>query len=324
MARPLRIEYGGALYHLAARGSERRSIFSNDRDREKFLETLAQFPERFDAVVHGYVLMDNHYHLLVETRRPNITRAMHYLNATYSGYFNRVHNRAGHLLEGRYKGYLIEKDNYLLAVSRYIHLNPVRAGLAARPETYPWSSYPEYIGKRHPTGWLTCGWVLEQFANDLAQARRLYRRFVEEAVEELENPFKTLVAGLILGSESFVIEIKKKLARETHPDMPQTRILAQGISCSDVLEAVARQFKTDKTALTARGGRNNLSRKICLFLLRTLTDLRNNDICVRFGISHSAVSKAVSSVKSQMEHDRRTRRIVNEIQCNLLNSQFKT
>ncbi|MCD6472522.1 transposase [Candidatus Aerophobetes bacterium] len=148
MSRPLRISYPGALYHITARGNEKNLIYREKEDYCKFLKTLSDLPKRFSAVIYGYVLMSNHYHLLIETPKGNITKVMHYLNTAYTGYFNRKYHRVGHLFQGRYQGILIEKDRYLLSVSRYIHLNPVRTLIVKGPEEFNWSSYLQYIGKR--------------------------------------------------------------------------------------------------------------------------------------------------------------------------------
>lgn len=165
MARPLRIEYIGALYHIAARGNEKNPIYKEEGDYEKFLKVLSELPQRYGVIIHGYILMVNHYHLLIETPKGNITKVMHYLNAAYSGYFNKKYKRVGHLFQGRYKGLLIEKERYLFSVSRYIHLNPVRALIVRRPEEHKWSSYPEYIGRSKGNGWLTCEWILGQYSS---------------------------------------------------------------------------------------------------------------------------------------------------------------
>ncbi len=136
MARPLRIEYDGAFYHVTARGNEGNHIYRDEGDYQKFLGILAELLQRYNVIIYGYVLMWNHYHILIEAQKSNITKAMNYLNATHARYFNGKYRRPVHLFQGRYKGFLIEKDRYLLSVSRYIHLNPVRAGIARRPEEY--------------------------------------------------------------------------------------------------------------------------------------------------------------------------------------------
>ena len=147
MGRPLRIEYPGAVYHVTSRGNERREIFLDNDDRLTFLEILKDYHDRFDILIHAYVLMDNHYHLVLETPKGNLLKVMHGINSRYTGYFNRKYSRAGHLFQGRYKALLVEKNSYLVELSRYIHLNPVRAKVIEKPERYRWSSYRGYVGR---------------------------------------------------------------------------------------------------------------------------------------------------------------------------------
>ena len=142
MARPLRVEYPGAYYHVMNRGNAGENIFENERDKERFLRYLEKAVERFSLIIHTYCLMDNHYHLLVETREPNLSVAIQWLNVSYAAYYNKRHQRVGHLFQGRFKAILIEADEYLKELSRYIHLNPVRAKTVTTPAEYPWSSYP--------------------------------------------------------------------------------------------------------------------------------------------------------------------------------------
>src|SRR5918995_620648 len=175
MARPLRIEYTGAYYHVTSRGNERKAIFRDDHDREKFLALLGRSAEEFYLRVHGYVLMDNHYHLLLETERGGLNRALRYLNGVYTQYFNRRHNRVGHLFQGRYKAILVEKESYLLELSRYIHLNPWRVKGSMDPMKYPWSSLGSYVGARAVPSWLTVKDVLSPFGS---KGKRGYREFV--------------------------------------------------------------------------------------------------------------------------------------------------
>ena len=152
MGRPIRIEYPGALYHVTSRGNERKEIFKNDADREKLLELVSDYHDRFGILIHAYVLMDNHYHFVLETPRGNLVKIMHGINGAYTGWYNRKYDRNGHLFQGRYRAILVEKDPYLLELSRYVHLNPVRAGISDRPEGYAWSSYPGYVRKREGSG----------------------------------------------------------------------------------------------------------------------------------------------------------------------------
>ncbi len=166
MGRPLRIEYPGALYHITSRGNEKRDIFLDNNDRIKFLDILEDYHERYGILIHSYVLMDNHYHLILETPKGNLLKVMHGINGGYTGYFNRRHGRVGHLFQGRYKGIIVDKDTYLLELGRYVHLNPLRAKMVERPELYEWSSYPAYIGKQKQKSWMEYSWVLSKFGRD--------------------------------------------------------------------------------------------------------------------------------------------------------------
>ncbi len=319
MARPLRIEYEGALYHITARGNEQNPIYREKGDYQKFLEILSELPQRYNVIIHGYVLMGNHYHLLIETPKGNITRVMHYLNATYTGYFNKKYKRIGHLFQGRYKGFLIEKERYLLSISRYLHLNPVRAGVVKRPEEYIWSSYPAYTGRRKE-GWLTCDWILGQYSRDEARAKRLYRAFINEGLTLRESPFDTLKAG-ILGSEGFIEEIKKKIKLKKHREIPESKRLASSIKYEDVIAAVIKRFRIRKQDIRESGRRNNLPRKIALYLLRRHTDTSNEELGRYFRIGYTAVSHAALRLKREMEKDKRLKRTVQEIEKELLSEE---
>src|SRR5256885_8146083 len=177
MARPLRIEYPGAYYHVSTRGNERKAIFRDDRDRERLLELLAGAVEHFHLRLQGYVLMSNHYHLLVETPRGGLSGALRYLNGVYTQAFNRRHRRVGHLFQGRYKAILVDKDAYLLELSRYIHLNPWRLIKSQNPFKYRWSSLNAYVGGVAVPKWLAVDEVLSQFGN---RGKSSYRQFINE------------------------------------------------------------------------------------------------------------------------------------------------
>ena len=154
MARQLRIEFPGAFYHVTSRGNERKAIFKSQRDREKFLSYLESASKRYGAIIHVYCLMDNHYHILIETPLGNLSRIMQHINGAYTTYFNIQRKRAGHLFQGRYKSILIEADVYAKELSRYIHLNPIRAGIVDTPEAYKWSSFQYYAIEREAPQWL--------------------------------------------------------------------------------------------------------------------------------------------------------------------------
>ncbi len=210
MARPLRIEYPGAVYHLTARGNARQAVFLDDGDRAGFLELLGRVVERFRWRCHGYCLMGNHYHLLIETPEPNLARGMRQLNGVYTQAFNRAHGRAGHLFQGRYKAIVVEREAYLLELARYIVLNPVRAGMVAAAGAWPWSSYAASAGEARAPAWLSTGWLLEQFGG--RGARAAYRRFVGEGMADRSSPLAgglaaALVGGVALGGGDFAAAV---------------------------------------------------------------------------------------------------------------------
>ena len=217
MSRALRVQYEGAYYHVACRGNERRDIFRDNTDRSAFLDCLERSSDIYAVRLLCYVLMNNHFHLLIQTLKPNLSEFMRHFNISYTAAFNRRHRRAGHLYQGRYHAILVEKDSYLLELSRYLHLNPVRVKAIARksPEQksallskYVWSSFRGYAlpGPRPP--FLDCSDVLEYFGGDNARARRRYAMFVRKGIEaEVENPFKEIVGQLILGGEEFDVVV---------------------------------------------------------------------------------------------------------------------
>ena len=177
MGRPLRIEYPGAHYHVTSRGNERKDVFKSQKDREQFLLYLESAVNRYEAVIHGYCLMSNHYHLLLETPSGNLSKIMQHINGAYTNYFNVKRKRSGHLFQGRYKAIVIEADEYAQELSRYIHLNPVRADIVGKPEEYRWSSYLEYIGERKHPEWLEISFILDYFGKGEDRFRK-YRGFV--------------------------------------------------------------------------------------------------------------------------------------------------
>jgi putative transposase len=180
MARPLRIELAGGVYHVTARGDGREAIYLNDADREVWLEVLAQVCERFNWVCHAGCQMTNHYHILVETPEANLAQGMRQLNGSYTQRFNHVHARVGHVFQGRYKAILVERDSYLLELARYVVLNPLRANVVDRLEIWPWSSYLATCGQVESPHWLQTDWVLGQFGHMRSQATVQYVSFVHQ------------------------------------------------------------------------------------------------------------------------------------------------
>jgi len=237
MARPLRFEQAGGWYHITSRGNERRAIFRDDRDRLHWCETVGRMVEQFHVAVHAYVLMGNHYHLLLELQELNLSEALQWLNVSYAAWFNRRHQRVGHLFQGRFKSIVVEPEGWGWELTRYIHLNPVRTarlglgkdqrqadrlGVGEKPlrsqvqerlevlRGYRWSSYRAYIGTSKAAPWLTAGRVLSMGRSPQGQARARYRRFVEQAiVQGLEKtPWESLKEGLVLGSQRLLARVQ--------------------------------------------------------------------------------------------------------------------
>ncbi|MBT9151420.1 MAG: Chromosomal replication initiator protein DnaA [candidate division WS2 bacterium] len=317
MARPLRIEYENACYHITSRGNERKPIYLEEKDYYKFLDLLSQLPQRFGVIIHGYVLMANHYHLLLETPLTNMAKTIHYLNATYSGYFNRKYGRVGHLFQGRYKGILIDKNQYLLAVSRYIHLNPLKSKLSDRPEDYLYSSYSSYIGIRKTDSWLTTEWVLGQFSDDLVNAHAGYQAFVEEGLAKEDNPLKDLKAGFILGGDDFVDKVKNRVGLIRHREIPQSKDLCVTRTYEEILTMVSVMFGVGKEEILIPGERNNFARKVSIYLLRKYTHLKNMEIAQGFGVGYTAVSQVSLRLRKEMEENPSLKSVVQGLEGQL-------
>ena len=202
MARPLRIEYDGALYHVTSRGNERKPIFKDTTDRELFLTILAQVIERFHWLCHAYCLMNNHYHLVIETPDGNLSKGMRQLNGVYTQAFNRRHHRVGHLFQGRFKGIVVQKDSHFLEVCRYVVLNPVRAKAVKHPREWAWSSYRATAGQCSAPRWLTSDEILSHFGRRVALAQEKYREYVREGIGAA-TIWEHLEAQSLLGLEGF-------------------------------------------------------------------------------------------------------------------------
>ncbi len=223
MARPLRIEYAGAVYHITSRGNEGKPVFRSDQDRINFLNTLQHVNKRYNWICHAYCLMDNHYHLLVETPDGNLAIGMRQLNGVYTQLFNKLHGRAGHLFQGRYKAILIQKDSHLLEVCRYVVLNPVRAKMVNIPEAWKWSSYKATTGRESPYPCLTIDWVLGQFSGKRAIAEKKYKDFVQWGIGQ--KTIWTEVRGqAILGEEEFANKMVDHLKKHKNvPEIPRSQ-----------------------------------------------------------------------------------------------------
>jgi REP-associated tyrosine transposase len=315
MARPLRVEYEGAFYHVTSRGNERGKIFFSDGDYEKFLSYLRDAKEKYGFVLHGYVLMTNHYHLLMETPEANLSKVMHYLNGAYTTYINVKRKRNGHLFQGRYKSIIIDRDGYLGELTRHIHLNPVRAGIVLKPEEYPYSSYRAYM-KQQKDDLVSTEVVLQLVGGGEDKAQRRYRAFVEAGIgRELENPTKDVYGGMILGGTQFVKETLRKLKDEYlgKTEISHRRTLKSAEMSDEIMEKVARRYQISTEEILE--GSHREARKVAVYLLKKHTGMANRTIGERFrGLGYSAVTKIHRRLEEAMRKNRRLRSLVSSVE----------
>lgn len=314
MARPLRVEYPGAFYHVMNRGNAGEGIFPADAEKKKFLDCLQQAVRRYSLRIHAYCLMTNHYHLLLETPEANLSRAVHWINVSYAGWYNRRHRRSGHLFQGRFKALIIEADAYLTALSRYIHLNPVRAGMTHVPEAYPWSSCSDFLGERPTPEWLQTEQILAGFHPCREQAVRGYRDYLA-AEPRTENPNTEAAAGIVLGRADFVEWIKNAhLAdRESDQEVPQLRQLRRSYP-EDVIKAVRAEFGGAEERVLQKGGKNCVDRLVAIGLVRELCGMKGDETGRYFGgITGAAVTLAGKKFESEIAKDADLRRRVESV-----------
>jgi putative transposase len=265
MARPLRLEFPGALYHVTSRGNEQRSIFRSDQDRKAFLGFLGETVRRFGWSVTAYVLMTNHYHLVFQTPEPNLSRGMHWLNSSYAGWFNRNHKRSGHLFQGRFKALLIEKETHFHEVLRYVVLNPVRAHMVDRPESYKWSSYRATAGLDAAPDWLDLASLLPLFHPDRDGAQANYREFVCAKIDSEECLWDKLTNGVYLGTETWTRNVRKIV--ETKPrstENPRQQRAVGHPKMHMIVDAVAKA--ADTSAEWIRTTRGNALRRLVAWI----------------------------------------------------------
>jgi len=250
MARPLRIEYPGAVYHVTSRGNARADIFDDDNDRNLFLSILGQTVKRFNWLCHAYCLMDNHYHLLIETPEGNLSAGMRHLNGVYTQSYHRRHHSDGHVLKGRFKAVLVEKESHLLELCRYVVLNPVRAHMVKRAELYQWSSYLPILGKAAVPPYLSTEWILANFSVSLPEARRLYRQFVNEGMAASQTPWEKLSGQIILGADGFIQQAKEMIGgREDILEIPRTQRHLGRPDVADIFPAETKISKQERDRL---------------------------------------------------------------------------
>lgn len=312
MARPLRIEFPDAFYHVTSRGNERKTVFRSQKDRERFLSYLESAHYRYGAILHVYCLMDNHYHLLVETPRGNLSQILHHINGAYTTYFNIKHGRSGHLFQGRFKAILVEKDSYGEELSKYIHLNPVRAGLVKNTSEYRWSSYRYYIGMEREPEWLTTTFILSYFGGHGRSTYRKYREFVEEGISKAsENPLRKVVASTFLGGEEFIRRIGEEQLEGRKIDrrnVPSVKKVLRGPTPGEIEAVVSKVIKENAA----------FYRKWCIHLSHQWSGWRLEEIGAYFGMRGAAVSQMSRRFRKTVERDRSMGKLLERLKKELL------
>jgi len=308
MARPHRLQAEDCFYHITSRGDDRKKIFLHGTDYGKFLEYVITAKERFKFYLHAYCLMDNHYHLFLETTQANLSQIMHYINGAYTIYYNVKRKRCGHLFQGRFKSILVEQDAYFSELTRYMHLNPVRAKIVVNPSDYPWSSYNAYRQSKND-GIIDINRVKQFLSMDLRQ----YRGFVED-VKDCPDPLKNVYAGFILGGARFIKDKLNQLRDEVESkDFAHKRAVKNIVELREVINAVAAYFKLDSEQICKSNKRPMTAKKVALYLLRRKTGLTNAQIGVSFGMKLAAVSKAALSFERQMAENKGLKKMVEHI-----------
>lgn len=323
MSRPLRIQYPDAWYHVMNRGRRGESIFRREEDYLAFIDLLKETVAMWNLRVGAYCLMSNHYHLLIKTPDANLSRCMRHLNGVYTQRFNRSHRLDGQLFRGRYNAILVEEDSYLLELLRYVHRNPLKAGLLKVLHRYPWSSHQGYFSDAKKWNWLYKDFILSLFSDDKTVARKMYKGFVaKETPEEINRIFDRKNLPSALGSESFLTWMKGTFfLGKRHKEVPESRALSP--DAERIKEEVCRNYGVERVDLyRSRRGNLNEPRNMAIYLLRTMRGDNLEEIGREFNISRfSSVSSVVVRMREKISENRRLRKRIEEMKASIRMSQ---
>ncbi len=333
MARSLRIQYPGAWYHVTCRGNERAPIYQDGRDKKRFLKTLEESVEIFHVEVHCYTLMSNHFHFLLKTPEANLSRFMQRFNTAYTTYYNLRHHRSGHLYQGRYKSILVEADEYLLELSRYIHLNPVRVDThqdnsiekkAQILKNYIWSSLHGYISLKRRNHFIHYEEILGYMGGDNRKGRERYREFVVKGLAgKVENPFRKAKASAILGTERFIGWVKEQFldVREwPRKDYPHIKMLQKTISVKEIAEIVAQDYGVEPQEIVKARSQWREARQVLIEMSYRLhvTKKSLHELGQDLGgITGDAVSHAHERIQKRIIKDRQLSELIDKVYRNI-------
>jgi len=321
MSRPLRIEYPDAWYHIMNRGRRYEAIFENKNDYSIFLDLLQETIEIFHIKVSAFCLMQNHYHLLIQTPEANISRSMRHINGVYTQRFNKIHGYDGHLFRGRYKSILIDADSYLLQVMRYIHRNPITSGLTENLN-YTWSSHKAYLSEAKKWNWVSRDKILNMLSVNKALQKIVYRDFVKESDnDDFSAIYKKRKLPAILGNETFLELIKDRyFNKKKHIEVPESRLLAP--EKDKIMSVVCTEYKVSLSDLRiSKRGQLNEARNVTMYLMRHLRGDTLRVICKEFGLKKdSSAGSIIDRVKKQIIKDKQLRNKVAEIKKIIIKS----
>jgi len=306
MSRPLRIQYPDAWYHVMNRGRRGEEVFTGKNDYTAFIELLKELVEDYNVKIAAYCLMTNHYHLLVQTPDANISRSMRHLNGVYTQRFNRIHLCDGQLFRGRYKSIIVDGDSYLLELLRYIHRNPLEAGIVDKLNKYSWSSHKGYLTAAKKWDWLHKNFILSLFSKIKAESIRRYQQFVsKETPEEINQILARKKLPAAIGSNLFVDKIKEMFfSNKTHEEVPESRFLAPDVD--RIVEEVCKYYNvTRDDILVSKRGHFNEPRNVAIYLIRCIRNDTLKGVGKVFGIDkNSTVGSVVERVKREMEKNK--------------------
>lgn len=326
MSRPLRIQYPDAWYHLMNRGRRREEVYSDASDYLSFIGLLCDASETFNVRIAAYCLMNNHYHLLVQTPDGNLSRFMRHVNGVYTQNFNKRHGLDGPIFRGRYKSILIDQDSYLLELVRYIHRNPFDSGLESVFGQYPWSSHKGYVSNSKKWKWLYKDFILSFFSKDRNTGIRLYKEFVlKDSPKAITRIFEKVRIPPILGDDRFIQWVKENFFDQKYDkEVPQSKALAPSVE--EIRSAICKFYGIDQKELSeSRRGVANKPRKMAIYLSRRLSRESLNTIADAFNMgAYSSVSSVVNRTGRQLQRDPRLKKIYQEIYSLLTMSQAKT
>jgi len=303
MARSLRLSFENAFYHITAGGIRKEKIFYSNNDKKIFLDKMNETADKYSFVCYAYCLMDDHYHLFIKTPLANLSKGMHYLNASYANWFRVKHNLVGPIFQGRYKSILVDEDSCALILSAYIHLNPLRAGMIEKLEDYPFSSYSDYIEKRKSLiKRLDTSLILSKFSNNREEAQAKYEQFVIESAD-LNNPLEKSYRSIALGNDSFIEKIKEKMKSiDENREIKGAKLLSI-LNQDEIIKNISLCFGIERDEIFKKR-KGNIYRQLTIYLIKRYTALSLKEIGKIFDIDYASVSMTARRFKEKTDSDK--------------------